>query len=272
MITWAQIDTELQQGDYRDRAVALFRKYEGQDTDERDRRGCVVKVTAASFARRYGIQPRTFRIWGKGNSYPSPKPKQERPTREQVDRRRDHAVALRKQGCSRPQIAQALGVSEAVIGKDLEATGCTDASQPQRTARQADPEPFDWRTPTESEPMKPRQKKKTPPSPPAATPPPVRVPLYRRSTTRQLWRDTLKLLTDDNAVNRFANDAHEADTAGDDHWFQEARRELQDLRAYLDRLDRVLNDLDARKRGIEDPRERDDVGPRLRLVGEGKMP
>jgi hypothetical protein len=61
MISWSQIEAEC--GNYREGFVATFRKYEGQDTDERDARGLVVKVTVASFARHVGINERTFRLW-----------------------------------------------------------------------------------------------------------------------------------------------------------------------------------------------------------------
>lgn len=60
-ITWSQIETEC--GNFRDGFVATFRKYQGQDTDERDPRGVIVKVTMGSFARHMGISPRTFERW-----------------------------------------------------------------------------------------------------------------------------------------------------------------------------------------------------------------
>jgi hypothetical protein len=60
-ITWSQIETEC--GNYRDGFVAIFRKYEGQDTDEKDGAGRVVVVTIASFARHVGISKDTFGDW-----------------------------------------------------------------------------------------------------------------------------------------------------------------------------------------------------------------
>jgi len=60
-ITWSQIEAEC--GNYRDGFVATFRKYEGQDTDERDGQNRVIKVTASSFARHVGIPERTFTRW-----------------------------------------------------------------------------------------------------------------------------------------------------------------------------------------------------------------
>lgn len=62
-ITWSQIEAEC--GNYRDGFVATFRKYEGQDTDERDAQNRVVKVTVESFARHAGIPPTTFKRWVK---------------------------------------------------------------------------------------------------------------------------------------------------------------------------------------------------------------
>jgi hypothetical protein len=61
MITWSEIETEC--GDYRAGFVAIFRKYEGQPTDEKTEQGRPVKVTVASFARHAGIAERTFRRW-----------------------------------------------------------------------------------------------------------------------------------------------------------------------------------------------------------------
>jgi hypothetical protein len=60
MIKWGDIIAEC--GNYRDGFVTIFRRYEGQPTDERDARG-VVKVTAKSFAEHMGIDPRTFTRW-----------------------------------------------------------------------------------------------------------------------------------------------------------------------------------------------------------------
>jgi hypothetical protein len=72
-VRWSQIEAEC--GDFRDGFVATFRKYEGQDTDERDARGLVVKVTMSSFARHVGIPEQTFLRWVKGTGssviYPS---------------------------------------------------------------------------------------------------------------------------------------------------------------------------------------------------------
>jgi hypothetical protein len=61
VIKWSQIEAETE--GYREGFVAVFRKYEGQETDERDESNRVVKVTMASFARHMGIPQRTFFDW-----------------------------------------------------------------------------------------------------------------------------------------------------------------------------------------------------------------
>lgn len=60
-IPWSLIEAEA--GGYKAGFVAIFRKYEGQATDERDGAGRVVKVTVASFARHFGIDRLVFDGW-----------------------------------------------------------------------------------------------------------------------------------------------------------------------------------------------------------------
>lgn len=62
-VSWSTIEAEC--GDYRSGFVAIFRKYEGQATDEKDEAGRTVKVTIESFARHVGIPPSTFSRWTK---------------------------------------------------------------------------------------------------------------------------------------------------------------------------------------------------------------
>jgi hypothetical protein len=80
-ITWSQIESEC--GDYRAGFVATFRKYEGQDTDEKDGQGRTVKVTMSSFARHAGIADKTFQRWA--GAAAAADPPRDR-TREGVDR------------------------------------------------------------------------------------------------------------------------------------------------------------------------------------------
>jgi hypothetical protein len=61
LIRWSEIEAEAQ--GFRQGLVALFRKYEGQPTDQKDGQGRVVKVTPRSFAEHMGIGEKTFRIW-----------------------------------------------------------------------------------------------------------------------------------------------------------------------------------------------------------------
>jgi len=65
VITWEAIDGRWNEEfpDFRTRAVAVFREFEGQETDETDRYGRTVKVTMASFARHFGINKTTFSHW-----------------------------------------------------------------------------------------------------------------------------------------------------------------------------------------------------------------
>lgn len=65
MISWSDIDAEVEefQSGYRSGFVAIFKKYEGVETDERDGANRAVKVSQSSFARRYGIGETTFKRW-----------------------------------------------------------------------------------------------------------------------------------------------------------------------------------------------------------------
>jgi hypothetical protein len=63
-IKWSDIKEQYEglEVGFRERVVALFRKYEGQDTDEKVR-GKVVLVSQRSFAEHMGIAQRTFSNW-----------------------------------------------------------------------------------------------------------------------------------------------------------------------------------------------------------------
>lgn len=64
MITWNEITEELgTHKGFREALVSVFRKYEGQETDEKDKSNRTVKVTVASFARHLGIAQQTFDNW-----------------------------------------------------------------------------------------------------------------------------------------------------------------------------------------------------------------
>jgi hypothetical protein len=60
-VQWSQIEAECD--GYREGFVAIYRKYEGFPTDEKDGQGRTVNVTVRSFAEHVGIPERTFRRW-----------------------------------------------------------------------------------------------------------------------------------------------------------------------------------------------------------------
>lgn len=62
-IPWSLIESEVDRGGFRSGFVAVFRKYEGQPTDEKDGANRPVKVTMASFARHFGIEKSVFHRW-----------------------------------------------------------------------------------------------------------------------------------------------------------------------------------------------------------------
>lgn len=70
MVTWSTITEEVYEStDFRQRLVTVFRKYEGQETDQRDKSNRVVKVTRASFARHFGVPEGSFDRWVTGKDY-----------------------------------------------------------------------------------------------------------------------------------------------------------------------------------------------------------
>lgn len=176
-------------------------------------------------------------------------------TAEETARRRDAVVTYVKQGYSNRQIARALGVrTPSVISMDIKKTLGRQSKRPQRN-QPYDPEPYDWRDPNATPPQPARSSRVTPRN----------VPAYRKSTTLQLVADLVRNLEADNAVNRLANDAADAERAEDSEWFSEAHAVLSDAYAYLNRLREVLTSDTARDRGMRDWRERDDLN-RLRAV------
>lgn len=64
MVSWSDLITkhDMIHLDYRQGVVALFREYEGQETDKKVR-GKIVTVTVASFARHMKIKEQTLRDW-----------------------------------------------------------------------------------------------------------------------------------------------------------------------------------------------------------------
>lgn len=85
-IRWSDIEAEC--GNYRDGFVAVFRKYEGEPTDEKDGQGRTVKVSVESFARHFGFDPKAFRRWVRAGVDARPAPVE----RAQMDVRRARSV------------------------------------------------------------------------------------------------------------------------------------------------------------------------------------
>jgi hypothetical protein len=65
LIKWTDIDSEVEefQTGYREGFVAIFKKFEGTETDELDAYNRPVKVSMRNFALRYGIAETTFKRW-----------------------------------------------------------------------------------------------------------------------------------------------------------------------------------------------------------------
>lgn len=168
----------------------------------------------------------------------------------QQARRRKAVCALRPEGWTNRQIAAALSVDESTVSMDvkyliknkmLPASAATKSYQGKSGA----PEPVNWLS-----------------TPPPGPPP----PMYITSRITWLWVQATADAKENNAVNQFSNDVADAIRAGDATWVAERRMELAEAAVYVARLLAVIEDEDARRRGIHDPRERDDIGPALRAV------
>jgi len=168
-------------------------------------------------------------------------------TAEEVNRRRDHALRLWREGATRTQIAAALDVSADSVGNDLAKRGVAP-NQPRLTGLPVDPEPIDWLEP---------------PSPPERALPP-----YQNSVTLHIWQTFVRDSRGQHHANRLAHDAADAEEAGDRVWLAEAAEILQSAITEATRLHRVVVDQQARLRGqreeLESPTRRTRV--RLRVV------
>lgn len=128
-VTWSQIESEC--GNFREGFVATFRKYEGQDTDERDASNRVVKVTMKSFARHVGIPDSTFHDWVVGTVTGR--------TWSPEQRAKAHATQARKEARRLPPAEKAKLAAELIADPDV-ADEIADeittfvASDPVRTA------------------------------------------------------------------------------------------------------------------------------------------
>jgi len=171
------------------------------------------------------------------------------------ERRRDAVIALYRQGYGNAQIARALGVAPSSVSDDLTIRlgHGRQRSNAGRKQRPNDPPSYDWRDPAAPRPRAPQTLSQKSDE------------AYKRSTSLQLWRDVVRASESDNAVNRLSHDALDAERAGDGAWFDEAHDVLTNAFRYLARLETVLLDEQARKRGATDWQERDDLAP-LRII------
>lgn len=137
MTPWSKIEAEC--GDFRKGFVAVFRKYEGQETDERDGSNRIVKVTMDSFARHMGIPRTTFQKWvakvppdtGVTTAAKDQKSIDDRfaevtaglvldiDENTDVDERLLTARELAREGLSFQKIANAVGLNESTVRRDM---------------------------------------------------------------------------------------------------------------------------------------------------------
>jgi len=85
MVAWADIVAEC--GNYKDGFVAVFRRYEGETTDEKDGRGAWLKVSQNSFADHMGIARETFKRWVRNFDDPARLGPDQKATRTEVSHR-----------------------------------------------------------------------------------------------------------------------------------------------------------------------------------------
>jgi len=160
----------------------------------------------------------------------------------------DRSMELYRDGYTCSQIGRAMGLYKSAIIRRLRALGVeiVPGASRQATAPRGDPPPFDWRDQANGFGT-------------TLTTAVLDIPEWRQSTTVALWRSALITSQHDNAVNRFANDVADALAATDADWLHDTAHLLANVRVYLDRLELVLVDDEARHRAITDPAERDDL-------------
>lgn len=174
----------------------------------------------------------------RGQNWPKRDRKTPKPTRREIERRRDIVADLRRQGASIAQIMNALGVVESVIQRDLKARGLTDRHRaPSKLP--VDPDPVDWHDP-------PNQAKAHDDV------------AYRHSVTLEIWSSLARESREQHHINRLAFDADDAENAGDTAWLTEAEATMSGVIAEATRLRQVIVDHEARMRGR---REEDGAPP-----------
>jgi hypothetical protein len=177
-----------------------------------------------------------------------------KPTREEADRRRDYVVEWSKKGCSRDQIAAALGVSVGVVQADRARRSRQLAGVQMHSGGMAKlppaPPPFDWMAP----------------------PPPEVKRAYRISMMPRV-QNLLSYLQESNARARLPYNIEEAREVGDEQWHLQSQLLLSDTIAYLQDLMRILQDKSARQEAATSIAARDDLTvPRAVISGEVSLP
>lgn len=140
MINWTEIDAEVEefQDGYRSGFVSIFKKYEGQETDERTAQNHPVKVTAEGFARRYGIDPRTFKRWLAAETGTTPVSDRHRGTiQDSINKAAEEAAAKAKakaEAVAADQLAEALAAQEVKAETEAKRRALESAAAAKRVA------------------------------------------------------------------------------------------------------------------------------------------
>lgn len=186
-----------------------------------------------------------------------------KPTPAELARRRELIVQLRQGGASVKQIADALGMLQTTVEKDLRITG-VKIGRGRGQKLPVDPDPVDWRDGALPRPaIPPSKKSRLAAVVPYVAPEPGE--LYRSSQVIRFWQGLLTQSRDENFVNKLSHDALDAEKAGDLAWITAAAATITESITYAQRLQAVLLDRSARERGIT-WEERDDMAKPLRSV------
>ena len=148
----------------------------------------------------------------------------------QIDRRREAAAKLYRDGYSAHAIAAALKVGTTTVHIDLNAEGIT----PDRRKRiDEPPATIDWWSE---------------PKPEVASH--LVAPLYQRSNVVDTWKSVLDWSREGRGVCHFANDARDAVAAKDKAWLESQLELFRGITDYIHRLEACIQDPDFRERAI----------------------
>lgn len=133
MIKWKVIEEECWTSDFREHYVEVFRKYEGQVTDERSGSGRV-KVNASSFARHMGIAKMTFHDWlHRTDTVPPAAPVRINRSNHLIKvtpGQWQRAEAIVRRGGTFADAAKDLGVHESTVRRDVKVREAKAAANP----------------------------------------------------------------------------------------------------------------------------------------------